>query len=67
MLAMMVLVAVLGRVTSIEHQVVEVAGSTDGVHLLVFVRGRAGSTDNVGDLERIHAWAMASTCVEGLS
>ena len=45
--------AVLGRVASVEDQVVEVAGTRNAVHLLVLVRCGGGARDEVGHEKRV--------------
>lgn len=52
--------AVLGRVTAIEYEVVDVACAADAVHLFVLVCGGARSVDEVCDEEGIGVGTVAA-------
>ena len=64
---MSLLRTVLSRVAAIQDEVMEVAGTTDAIHLLVLVCCRARPADQVSDEQRVDARTMAAaTSVERL-
>lgn len=58
MTMVILLCTVLGRMTAVEDQIMEVASAANAIGFLVFIGCRAWATDDVGDKDRIDAWTM---------
>lgn len=62
------LCAVFRRVTAVHlNKVVEISRPTDAIHLLIFVRGRARSTDKICHEQWIDTRTMTASRIEWLS